>query len=543
MPLQTSDQPVRRRTAPGAQPRPKRGKAAAIVIVSVLGLLCVGVILAILKWPFTQSAFRKSLEQDSQARVSFGSFHQSYFPHPGCVAEQVVIERDASSPRLTVRRVELVGSYIGLLAHYVPKVIAQGAVLNVPAGGLKQLFADRTPGQRPTGTKIGELAADDAKIVVQTSEPKTPLAFQFHKLRLESVSRDAAVRFNAFVGLPDPQGDLTLQGSIGPFRRGNAGDTPLSGSYALTKLKLSDVSGIGGVLSSEGKFHGHLRSIDVQGTTDTPDFQVDEAEHRVDLKTQFHAVVNGTTGDLQLQPVDATFGKTHVVASGSIDQAARAQQPEGLSLDLACPSGTVQDLLLLFIHEDKSPMVGAIKFRAHALLPPGEQGFLDKLRLEGDFGIAGAKYTDPHTQKEVNIMSARARGRADKIEDDQDRDRKNGTQTVDEDLERVVSDLKGHVLLQKGIARFTNVSFDVPGASALVNGTYNLRSKAVDLRGIVRMQAKLPNTTTGAKSFLMRIIEPFTKHSRKTGGSVVSFHMTGTYGHPSFAVQPMKGGK
>jgi hypothetical protein len=208
----------------------------------------------------------------------------------------------------------------------------------------------------------------------------------------------------------------------------------------------------------------------------------------------------------------------------------------------------VEDLVLLFVHDDRSPMVGAINFRAHAALPFGEEAFLDRVRLEGDFGIAKASYTSPETQKQVDIMSAKARGQADKIEDAQDKDKSKGTDTVDEDLERVVSDLTGHVMLEKGIATFTDLRFHVPGAGARVHGTYNVKTKAINLQGVVHMETQISHATTGPKSFLLKIIEPFTKHNHRespngTHGSVVSVHVTGTYGHPSFAVQPMAGGK
>ena len=54
---------------------------------------------------------------------------------------------------------------------------------------------------------------------------------------------------------------------------------------------------------------------------------------------------------------------------------------------------------------------------------------------------------------------------------------------------RVLSNVKGHVVLRDAIAHLTNVSFDVPGASAVVSGTYNLKSQKVDLQGPVRLDA------------------------------------------------------
>src|SRR6185369_5019298 len=100
----------------------------------------------------------------------------------------------------------------------------------------------------------------------------------------------------------------------------------------------------------------------------------------------------------------------------------------------------------------------------------------------------------------------------------------------------------GQVTLHDGIATFSDLSFDVPGASAVVGGTYNLRNTKIDMQGTVRMESKLSSTTTGVKSFLLKVISPFTSKMKDKQGSIVYLHVTGTYGHPSFAVSPIPGG-
>jgi hypothetical protein len=519
-----------------------RTKAVWILLVFVAALLAIGGTLLALHWPFTQTALRLALEQDSQARVEMGSYRETYFLHPGGVAENVVIERDAHSPRLTIRRLTIVGSYLGLLGRYIPRVVAEGAVLSVPAGALNELFASPSPGQSPTDTRVGEIDADGAQIVVSTEGGDPPLTFDFHGLKLQGVSKDSAVRFIVSLQIPAPIGDAQLQGQIGPFRRDAAGSTPLSGSYSFKNAKLEQFIGIGGVLSSEGKFAGNLQAINVDGATDTPDFQLDVGVHPVPLTTKFHAVVNGTNGDLRLDPVEASFGKTTVIARGDIQGPSGAKDRKTTALDMTCSSGRVQDLLQLFVHDNQPPMSGAITFRTHVVLPPEIDHFLRKVKLDGEFGIEAAKFTNYETQQEVDILSADARGQADKIEDDQDKDKKNGNHAaVHRDLQPVVSNFKGKIILRNGIANFTNLSFDTPGATALLNGTYGLESRQIDMSGTAHLDTKLSAATTGVKSFLLKVIGPL-KPNHGEKGSTVGVHVTGTYGHPSYAVQPMKGG-
>jgi hypothetical protein len=171
--------------------------------------------------------------------------------------------------------------------------------------------------------------------------------------------------------------------------------------------------------------------------------------------------------------------------------------------------------------------------RAKVTLPPGDRSFIDKLRLQGDFGITQAAYPHADTQKDIDVLSARARGKADKVEDIDD---KLGNNSYDPG--RVLSNVKGHVMLRDGVARLTNIAFDVPGASALVSGTYNLNSEKIDLHGAMHLDTQLPKATTGVKSFLLKVVQPFIK-SRKHEGSVVNLTIGGTYEHPTYTATPV----
>lgn len=162
-------------------------------------------------------------------------------------------------------------------------------------------------------------------------------------------------------------------------------------------------------------------------------------------------------------------------------------------------------------------MRGPISFRARVTLPPGKQRFLQKVRLEGDFGIGGGHFTNPKTQYGVDKLSERARGEKN-----------------DEDPERVISNLKGHVVLRNGVATFSYLSFNVPGAFAELRGTYNLINKRVDLRGKMRMDATLSQASKGIKSFFVKALDPFYK--KKNAGAIVPVSITGTYSQPSYGI-------
>ncbi len=89
-------------------------------------------------------------------------------------------------------------------------------------------------------------------------------------------------------------------------------------------------------------------------------------------------------------------------------------------------------------------MSGPLVFRTSIKLPPGDQPFLNRVQLAGDFGITGSEISEPGDAKTgETFLSARALGEADKVED---KDDKLGNDSYDPG--RVLSNLKGHVTLR-----------------------------------------------------------------------------------------------
>src|SRR5205807_10456142 len=101
----------------------------------------------------------------------------------------------------------------------------------------------------------------------------------------------------------------------------------------------------------------------ISGTTDTPDFEVKSGKHVVKLITEFSAYVDSTRGDTFLKRVDARFLKTHIVAQGSI-----AKSPDGKGktalIDLTSSNARIENILRLFVKEDRAPMSGSVTLRS-----------------------------------------------------------------------------------------------------------------------------------------------------------------------------------
>jgi hypothetical protein len=97
----------------------------------------------------------------------------------------------------------------------------------------------------------------------------------------------------------------------------------------------------------------------------------------------------------------------------------------------------------------------------------------------------------------------------------------------------VLSNLRGRVSANGGIARLSKFSFAEPGTLAEIEGTYNLVDKSLNLRGVLHTGGTLADTTSGFKSVVLKALGPFIK---KKSITVVPFVIKGTSTDPSFAL-------
>ncbi len=464
-------------------------------------------------WPFSEAEVLQDLREASDSQVKVRSFRETFFP-PGCVLEGVVFFHKIGElkPLITIEKLTVEGSYAGLLAQRVSKIVADRMIVSVPAFGtgsaLRTSRSKITIGEIVANGAVLEFAYDDAK--------RAPLRFDVHEAELHSVGWSGPLTYHLKVHNPEPPGEVTTDGKFGVWVQEDPGETPISGKYTFEQADLGIYDGISGTLSSNGKFDGRLKHIDIAGTTDTPDFQVKSSSHKQKLTTQFSAYVDAIHGDTFLKQVEADFRKTHVSAAGSIAKSENGKGKTAL-IDLKSKNARIEDVLLLFIKANRSPMSGAVGLQARVEIPPGPEKFLEKVKLRGQFGIQGGEFTKPETQQGVDKLSAGARGE------------KNAS-----DPETVLTDLLGKVDLDRGNALFRDLSFGVPGAKAKMRGTYNLLNEKIDLRGQMQVDTKISNTESGAKALFLKVMEPFFKKRKK--GEIVPVRISGTYDHPSFGL-------
>jgi hypothetical protein len=496
------------------------GKRWAIGIAIVLIVIIAAV--AILTPTLTGKArdgVKSALEEYFASRLEMKSLDVSLIPSVHVVGRGIVLRHEDGDapPLIVIDQFTADTNLLSLLFDRIHTVRLDGLQVRVLTGGVKKPSETaKQHHKKPPHFVLDEVIADGARVeTIPAKSGKVPLVWNIRKLTLQHVTPDSPMSFQAELVNAKPPGEIQSQGSFGPWQRDDPAETPVSGSYKFRDADLSVFHGISGKLSSDGKYSGVLERLEVSGHTDIPDFALKLAGNKLDLATDFHALVDGTNGTTHLQPVVARFGKTTLTASGVVDTTP-GQPGQIISLDARVTNGRLQDVLLLAV-KGQPPMTGAVSFHSKILLPLGNQDVIHVLALDGTFDADAARFSKPDAQQKVDKLSNRGRGQTNDAADD-----------------TVASNFSGSFRLRNGVMHFTNLAFVVPGVAVALDGDYGMQDGNLDLRGTARLQAKLSETTTGVKSFLLKAVNPF--FEKKGAGTVLPIKITGNQDSPSFGL-------
>jgi hypothetical protein len=328
------------------------------------------------------------------------------------------------------------------------------------------------------------------------------------------------MRFTAELTNPKPPGLIHTSGKFGPWNMDAPSESAVDGHYDFQNADLSVFNGISGTLSSVGDFTGTLVSITVDGTTDTPNFKLDSGSRSVHLTTNFHAVVNGTNGNTYLQPVNAHFLGSNVVARGEVSSEP-GERGKTISLDVNVNDARVQDLLELAVTSAQPVLAGKITTNAKLRIPPGRRKVLQRLQLAGNFEILEARFASEKVKDAIVGLSRRAQGKPNDLT-----------------IQDVPAELAGAFVMRDSTLTFSPLQFDIPGVVAQVKGTYGLNSEALNFSGDVRMQAHVSNTMTGVKRILLKPVDPM--FARHNAGTYLPVNVTGEREHPQIKLDIKK---
>ena len=480
--------------------------------------------------PHVRDLAVKALNERFDSQTEIATLQVSIFPQPEVRGTGLVVRhkgRRDVPPLLSVASFSASASLPGLMFKqlHLKTIELDGLEIQVPPGGLRGGPDGSLPGPpvgRPPSARrspivIDTITARAARLQIATDDPgKLPRVFEIHGLVLTDFGFDRAAMFDATLTNWRPAGEIHVKGTFGPWNTTHPRMTPLGADYTFADANLDTIKGIGGTLSSKGRFHGVLERIRVEGTTDTPDFRVDVAGQPIRLRTRFAAVVDGTNGNTWLEPVEATIGESsRVVARGEV---VRSEDVKGrrVALKVTIEDARIEDVLRLAISAKTPPLTGAMRLETTFVLPAGDRDVPERLELDGAFAILRARFTSFDVQQRIDTLSRRGRGRTD------DRG------------PSVVSDLSGRFTMKDGRLRFRHLTFAVPGSVVQLAGTFDVPSERLDFGGHLLLDASLAQTTTGFKAILARIAQPLFR--RPGGGSKLPIRVSGTPERPTFGL-------
>jgi hypothetical protein len=467
----------------------------------------------------------ETLGERLDSEVQLESFSVDTFPAVHVTGTGLVIRHKSRRdvpPLVSVRSFTLDGGLIGLFSRprRFRSVTLTGLQINIPPGFKKDNSGGQAhPSQTddagsPAAIVVDRLVADDATLsLIPKREGKEPRVFAIHRLTMKPLGRGEQMSFEATITNPIPTGLVKAAGTFGPWQRDAPGESPLSGQYTFDQADLGTVKGIGGHLTSTGKFNGQLARIAVAGQTHTPDFRVNASGNPVPLDTTFDAVVDGTDGDTYLNAVSASFLNTSLTARGAI-VGAQGVKGRTVNVHVRIDSGRLEDILRLAVKGNTPAMSGQLRLHADLNLPAGPADVMDRLKLAGEFNVGGASFSNAEIRQKVSDLSERARGL-----------------NPADHTQPVASSLRGRFGLDRSVLTLRDVAFGLPGANVQVSGSYGLATGTLAFDGTVRLQATVSQAAGGGvKSALLKVVDPLFR--RDGAGAVLPIRIRGSRNEP-----------
>jgi hypothetical protein len=379
----------------------------------------------------------------------------------------------------------------------------------------------------PFTFQVDAIECASASLILETDKPgKQPLDFAIARLRLTNIAASGPLAFAADLTNPRPNGTLHTAGSFGPWRTADPGESPIAGSYRLEHANLADFKEIAGFLNSTGSYQGALRNVEVQGETDTPDFRLTRFANALPLHTRFQAAVDATNGDTRLEAVDATLGRSHFTAQGTIlrvpaRDGSAASIGHDIALAVQVDRARIEDFLLMAGHTPDPMLTGPVALKATLHIPPGAAHVEQRIVLDGRFTLNQAHFTNPKIQSRIEELSLRGQGHPEQIKSTAP--------------DAIASTMQGDFHMAGGVFNLPALDYEVPGAKIQLKGSYTVEGGALNFAGSARLQAPVSQMVGGKWGALLK---PLNGLFRKNGaGAEVPIHISGTRENPEFGVE------
>jgi hypothetical protein len=432
-----------------------------------------------------------------------------------------VVAAGATQPLISLKHFSFHANLAGLFVKpmHVGTVHVTGMTISIPPREMRSQAPKQARHEGKIKILVDEIVFDDSRLLIETEKPnKDPKDFEMSRIVMRDVGPDAPWNYDATLVNAIPKGNIHAVGTFGPWNNESPGDSTVTGRYTFDHADLNPIKGIGGILSSVGAFSGQLNKIVVDGTTETPDFSLDTANHPMPLHTKFHAVVDGTSGDTYLQPVEARLGGSEFTCSGAVVNV--KGQGHVIDMEVNVPNGRIQDFLELAVKTTPVVMTGRLQMKTKLHIRPGKESVSRKIGLKGEFTLQQIHFTNPEVEDKVDMLSLRAQG---------------DPKAAKPGAEDVHSRMMGQFVMEDGRLSFSKLDYALPGADVNLVGVYSLNGEQFEFTGKVRTKAELSQmVATRWKSWLLKPVDPFFK--KNGAGAEIPVKISGTKSAPKFGL-------
>jgi hypothetical protein len=432
-----------------------------------------------------------------------------------------VVAAGATQPLIALKHFSFHASLRGLFVKpmHVGSVHVAGMTICIPPREMRAQAPKQKRREGKIKILVDEIVFDDSRLILETAKPdKDPKEFTMSRIVMRDVGPNAPWLYDATLVNAVPKGNIHAKGTFGPWNNESPGDSTVTGRYTFDHADLYPIKGIGGILSSVGSFNGQLNKIVVDGTTETPNFSLDTADHPMALHTKFHAIVDGTSGDTYLQPVEARLGGSDFSCSGSVVNV--KGKGHIIDLDVNVPDGRIQDFLELAVKTMPVVMTGRLGMKTKLHIHPGPESVSKKIDLKGEFALREIHFTNPEMEDKVDMLSLRAQG--------DPKEAKPGAADVH-------SRMVGQYVMKDGKLSFSKLDYTMPGADVNLVGVYSLNGEQFEFSGKVRTKAELSQMVASRwKSWMLKPVDPFFK--KNGAGAEIPVKVGGTKSAPKFGL-------
>jgi hypothetical protein len=139
------------------------------------------------------------------------------------------------------------------------------------------------------------------------------------------------------------------------------------------------------------------------------------------------------------------------------------------------------------------------------------------LLLDGHFEVLRGKFLRSAIQDQVDALSRRGQGQPQNTE-----------------IDEVISLMGGTFKLEDQVLSFSPLSFSVPGAAFDLVGSYDMYLDVLDFHGTMKLQAKVSQTMTGWKRWVLKPADPF--FAKEGAGTFLRIKVEGPANQPKFGL-------